>query len=249
MSSESLSTNQVEVEPGRPDSWNVFAGAHRWWLRKGVPSTLGPTGTRTRAIRASLLLATMGTLSSWLSFGTLYLDGFIYGHGVLDAMMGFGPGFAYGIIVLVPLSRWLGRNWLATLLSPVVSAGLYYAALQLYFAISPIFGSTSKPIVGAWYAGLLGGVGVGLWMARLVSLSMVWLPVVCGLVASACCSILFLEGTPVKAGTFSGWLNDVRNVLAFPTIYGGFQVPVAVVLGIRLWGWPKKGSGAGDAAK
>ncbi|MBX3452066.1 MAG: hypothetical protein KF777_21095 [Planctomycetaceae bacterium] len=249
MSSESLSTNHVEVEPGRPDSWNVFAGAHRWWLRKGVPPTLGQAGTRVRAIRTSILLAVMGIVSSWVSFGALYLDGFMQGHGGLNVLLGFGPGWAYGIVVLVPLSRWLGRTWFWSIISLLPSCGLYYAALHLHFLISPIFGETSKPPVGALWAGMLGGAGIGLWMARPGGRSLVGLPVACGLVAGVCCSIVFLDGAPLKVGAISGWISDARNLLAFPTIYGSFQVPVAVVLGTRLWGWPKKRSGANDAAK
>lgn len=249
MSSESLSTNHVEVEPGRPDSWNVFAGAHRWWPRNGVPPTLGLAGTRARAIRTSLLLAVMGIVSSWASFGLILLDRFGQSPSGLNAIIGLGPGTAFGIIVLVPLSRWLGRNWFWSMLSLLPSCGLYYAALNVHFFVSPIFGQTSNPPVGAFWAGMLGGAGVGLWMARPGKRSMVGLPIACGLVAGVCCSIVFLDGTPMNGGSFGGFLRDARNFLAFPTIYGGFQVPVAVVLGTRLWGWPKKGSGAGDAAK
>lgn len=253
VSSESLPTKEVEVEPGRPDSWNVFAGAHRWWLRNGVPPTLGPAGTRVRAIRTSILLAVMGIVSSWLSFGALYLDAILLSQGWLIVPagaepVGCGPGWVYGMIVLVPLSRWLGRGWHATLLSLVVSAGLYYAALQLHFAISPIFGSTSKPIVGAWYAGLLGGVGVGLWMSRLGSLSMVWLPVLCGLVASTSYLIVFPDRTAGNPAPAPALLRDAVTLLAFVRIFGTFQIPVAMVLGIRLWGLPLKHSGAADVA-
>lgn len=253
MSSESLSTKEVEVESGPPDSWNVFAGAHRWWLRSGVPPTLGPAATRVRVIRTSLLLAVMGIVSSWLSFGALYLDAFLLSQGWLVVPAGAlpagcGPGFVYAIIVLVPLSRWLGRDWHATLLSLVVSSAVYYAALQLCFAISPIVGSTSKPMVGAWYAGLLGGVGVGLWMARVGSLSMVWLPAVCGLVASTSYSIVFLDRTPINPAPAPALLRDAMILLAFVGIFGTFQVPVAVMLGARLWWWPPKCSGASDAA-
>lgn len=253
MSSESLSTNQVEVEPGRPDSWNVFAGAHRWWLRNRVPPTLGPAGTRSRAIRTSILLVVMGIVSSWVSFGALYLDAILLSQGWLIVPagaepFGCGPGFVYGIIVLVPLSRLLGRGWHATLLSLVVSAGLYYAAIQLHFAISPILGFTSKPMVGAWYAGLLGGVGVGLWMSRLVCLSMMWLPVACGLVASTSYSIVFPDRTPGNSAPAPALLRDAVTLLAFVRIFGTFQVPVAVVLGARLWGWPPKQPGAAHVA-
>jgi hypothetical protein len=214
---------------------------------------LGPAGTSVRAIRTSILLAVMGIVSSWVSLGALYFDAFLLSRGWLIVPsgaepFGCGPGFVYGIIVLVPLSRWLGRGWHATLLSLVVSSAVYYAAFQLCFAISPIVGSTSKPMVGTWYAGLLGGVGVGLWMARVGSLSMVWLPVACGLVASTSYSIVFLDRAPGNPVPAPALLRDAVTLLAFVRIFGTFQVPVAVVLGARLWGWPPKQPGAAHVA-
>jgi len=181
------------------------------------------------------LLAVMGIVSSWVSFGALYLDGVFQNYGWLEVGAGFGPGWAFGIIVLIPLSRWLGRNWFWSMISLLPSGGLYFASLYLHFFISPVFGETSNPPVGAFWAGMLGGAGIGLWMARPGGRSMLGLPVACGLVAGVCCSIVFLDGTPLKVGAISGWISDARNLLAFPTIYGSFQVPVAVVLGIRLW--------------
>lgn len=229
------SDDPIDFQSCELKSWNVFAGAHRWWLRKGVPPTLGPAGTRARAIRASLLLAMMGIVSSWLSFGVMLFDRFGHSHPGLNAITGLGPGAAFGVVVLVPLSRWLGRSWFWSIISILPSAGLFYAAVHVHFFVSPIFGQTSNPPVGAFWAGLVGGVGIGLWMARPGGRSLLGLPVACGLVAGVCCSIVFLDGTPLNGGSLGGFLRDARNFLAFPTIYGSFQVPVAVVLGMRLW--------------
>src|SRR5688572_15807944 len=99
-----------------------FAHPQRWWLRRGPPPWLDDPRWRARAFRVTLALGLMGTFSGWLTIGCIFLCGSILPifssfERWHEGLWLFGaPGLCFAAGVLVPLSRWLGRGWMLTVL-------------------------------------------------------------------------------------------------------------------------------------
>lgn len=220
-------------------SWNVFDGAHRWWLRKGIPPTLGPAGTWERVIRTSALLGFMALASSWVSVFVMSISYPVIHPLSWNDLQETGPGAAFGVVVLLPLSRWMGRSWWISLLAIAISAILFRAAVVVTYGLAdqPEAKSTDWAF-GAFCGGLLGGVGVGACMAGRRLRSLVLFPLLAGIAAAAISAVIMFQVYPIRFPLNAMPVESAAILLSFVAIYTGFQIPAALMLGTGLWNQP-----------
>jgi hypothetical protein len=214
--------------------WTIFYGLHRWFFALGCPPTLIDERRWGRALRTSVLLGTLELVSSWLcaiamSFIILLATGWI---GMVVGTPFCAPGFWFGIIVLLPLSRWQGRNWPLSALAILASSVIYYGAFILY-----VNQHDQIHFAGA-AAGATGGFGVGWWMnpsctptgRRVIALS-----TMAGTVGGLVCASI-----PNSRLTATNAVADrLLDILYVDTWYSSFHVLVAIALGGRLW-WEQR---------
>lgn len=222
--------------------FSQFAHPQRWWLRRSPPPWLDDPQWIVRAFRASLVLGLMGTASGWLTvlgLFTLQLSESLVGKlpaWMTEGAFGLlcGPGFWFGVGVLLPLSRWLGRNWVFSLLSVPASMFACYCGVTTLFFVDPIMGQSPDwaPWEGSgwFFGGLVGAAIVSLWMGNPVKKS-AWLAgFAASILAAIGCGVL-----PWLAENHSPWLSQSRELLQFAGPYVIFQSLTAIGLGIRLW--------------
>jgi hypothetical protein len=219
--------------------WTLFRNAPQWWLARGCPPTFG---NERRALQTSVLLGATGLASGWLSALLLLVNSIIHIH---EEGLFWMPGAVFGLIVLVPLSRWTGRNWFAAVFAIPVSTGAYWTAIYVYLENAPLFGSGR---LDPWLAGCLGGASamaiLSVWMAPLRAGR--WLAVLipagvsAGAVAGAISGYgLDMDGTPASPPMF-----DVMWQLGHMSlVFTPFQTIAAMALGLRLWWLPQSGEG------
>lgn len=223
-----------------------FARPERWWLRRGPPPWLDDPRWHARAFRASLALGLMGTVSGWLTvvgFFAAALVGDLLGgfEEALQFMFGMisGPGFWFGVGVLIPLSRWLGRGWIMTLFAVPVSMFACYCGVSTFLAADPPMGSGANGFPGGeracgFYAGFVGAAIVGLWMGHPRQKS-AWLAVgLATFLASLGCGLIYLPGNDPSPPPWM--LPEVSQWIGIGTPYVTFQSLAAIGLGARLWG-------------
>lgn len=219
-----------------------FSRPHRWWLRRGPPPWLDDPRWWVRAFRSSLVLGLMGTASGWLSVIGMFL------MSLLDRLVGklpawiteglfgllCGPGLWFAIGVLIPLSRWLGRHWVFSLLSVPVSMFACYCGVMTLLLVDPIMAPSPDwaPFddSGWLFAGLVGAAVVCIWMGNPFQKS-AWLAgFAASILAAIGCGVL-----PWMAENNSPWLAQSQELLRFSGPYVTFQSLTAIGLGIRLW--------------
>jgi hypothetical protein len=205
--------------------WTIFRGIHRWFLASRCPPTLRDERRWVRGLQTSVLMGTLGFISSWMTIFWIPAERIIFpglGFGPYG-VLSLSPGPVFGAIVLLPLSRWLGRGWFNSFLAVEVSTAIYYFA-----ANSP-----------AW-AGWIGGFGVGVWMIDPRRLQTLWLVPL----ATAAGGLPYEAMNLLPGGDANwtppgfDWLNDL---LAGSALYTPFQTCVAIALGTRIW-WPPPNS-------
>ena len=157
-----------------------FAHPQRWWLRRFPPPWLDDPRWWVRAFRVSLMLGLMGTATGWLTVGGLFLAGAIdrltagIGSLVDGGALGIlcGPGFWFGLGVLIPLSRWLGRGWVMSLLAVPASMFACDCGVVTFLAVDPVVGKFSRTWIpwaehtAGFYAGFVGAAIVSIWMSH-----------------------------------------------------------------------------------
>lgn len=222
-----------------------FAHPQRWWLRRGPPPWLEDSRWWVRAFRMSLVLALVGTVSGWVSMGGLLLakvlDDLTAGsvRWLTEGGLGFlcGPGLFFGVVTLIPLSRWLGRGWIMTLAAMPVSMFAMYCSVMSLFFVSPIMSNGPDWVPGgkdaAWfYAGFVGAAIVGIWMGHPLRLN-AWLA---GLTASTLAGMgcgLYSLAPPEGNMPFAS--GEIGQILRVGMLYVTFQSLAAMGLGMRLW--------------
>lgn len=219
-----------------------FAHPQRWWLRHGPPPWLDDPRWTVRAFRTTLVLGLMGTASGWLSVLGLFTLGLLESFvgklpaWITEGAFGLlcGPGFWFGLGVLLPLSRWLGRNWIFSLLSVPASMFACYCGVATLFLVDPIMGPSPDwaPFEdsGWLFGGLTGAAIVSLWMGNPLQKS-AWLAgFTATVLAAAGCGVLpwLMENNPP-------WLSQFQELLRFSGPYVTFQSLAAIGLGVRLW--------------
>lgn len=218
-----------------------FVHPQRWWLRRGEPPWLDDSRWWARAFRVSLVLGVMGTATGWLTvIAAASLRTWESQHGSYpnsELVIFLGPGFWFGLGVLMPLSRWLGRGWVMSLLAIPMSMFASLCGIMGFLFADPIMGSGLYAVPGGkeaagFYAGFAGAFVVAVWMGHPRRKS-AWLAgaLAAGL-ASLSGGIVFLaqsnwELKPVPSG--------IRELLEPALVYVSFQSLTAAGLGVRLW--------------
>jgi hypothetical protein len=233
--------------------YSRLARPHAWWLRQAPPPWLDDPRWQARAFRASLLLGLMGTVSGWLT-----VAGFVGAAFVSELLGGFeealqfvfglfcGPGFWFGVGVLMPLSRWLGRGWILSLLSVPLSMLACYCGVVTFLTIDPIMGPGPAWIpggerAGGFSAGFVGAAIVGLWMGHPRRKS-AWLAVgLATFLAALGCGAIFLPGNDPSPPVWM--VPEITQWIRFGAPYVTFQSLAAIGLGARLW-WGESASAA-----
>lgn len=232
-----------------------FAQPHRWWLRYGPPPWLEDDRWWVRAFRASLMLGLVGAASGWVSVGGLFLVNFLdeaFGGTIrwlTEGGLGIlcGPGFYFGVVTLVPLSRWLGRGWIMSLLAVPVSMFASYCGVMTLLFVSPIMSNSSPDWIpggkdaAGFYAGLVGAAIVAVWMGHPLRYSAWFAGVTAALLAGLVCGSYFLVSPQWNSSVIPG---EIREILNIGSLYAGFQSVTAAGLGIRLW-WKQEVHGRG----
>ena len=223
--------------------YGKFAHPQRWWLRREPPPWLDDTRWKARAFRATVFLGLLGTVSGSLSALSLvafsYLWKLVVGKpDIFEIQIFLGPGFWFGLVTLVPLSRWLGRGWVMSGLAVPISMLASFCGVTAFLIVEPFMGESPKWIPGGreasgFYAGFLGAFVVSLWMGH-PKKKLAWLSgLLATTLASLGCGLLFLrDSTP----PFGDLAPQLTGFLGFVAPYQTFQCLTAIGLGVRLWG-------------
>lgn len=112
-----MSTETIDADPRLDHPWALWAAFRGWtsWLfRRGTPPTLLHPRWFVRVLRMVTLMGLLGLISTAAIVVQMVLEAVLRPVGI-SGVQGFGfmylPGISFGLIVLVPLSRWQGRNW------------------------------------------------------------------------------------------------------------------------------------------
>jgi hypothetical protein len=118
--------------------FSQFAAPHRWLLRRGEPPWLDAPRLGARAFRVSLVFVVLGLASAWVT--ALALHGLMFNPGssraaqnwdglIYAVAWAFAAPAVYSLVVLLPLSRWMGRRWVASLLLVVTSYAAWWVGI------------------------------------------------------------------------------------------------------------------------
>lgn len=230
-------------------SLRPFAQPWRWWLARGCPPPFQDERKWVRVLRVSLLLGLLGTLSAWVSAVWLQIEHLVFEPPNSFIWLGslfVSPGLWFGLIVLLPVSRWRGRNWVHSLLAIPVSGLCLFGAIYLWVGIGSAY-RTQFPLdeypdppyaeFVCWCClGLIGAGLLQIWMTdwtrpgKVTRVVPVLLAGVCGTAMTA------LMGGVDGPDRFPYDLPEfVRAVLVLQTLLGPFQMLVAIALGIPFW--------------
>jgi hypothetical protein len=216
--------------------WANWCSVHRWWLARNCPPVLRDERPSVRVFRITLLCGALGVIAptlagvGWAACEALSLPEFL--------SVNFPP-LCFALLVLFPLSRWLGRGWLLTGFSGLVSIAAYWAGVWMFLTGADLiehgpgdFSSTAG-YAGGMLGGATGGLMLGLWMTHLgrrQAVIDVSRAVIAGTLGGLGFSLL-LANQPEPWGT--EWFPPLRVVISgqphFP-----FQSLMAIALGLRL---------------
>ncbi len=218
--------------------WATFRGMKTWLFRQETPPTLRHPRFAVRLLRMMTLMGAIAAVSVTASVAGMGFEMAMDAAGANWPFKGLGlmllPGVWFGLFVLVPLSRWQGRNWWLTVPAAAISTGIYWCAVLAFLQFMPIMSSgpdKSWPLAGL-AAGTVGGLGLAVWMnppwSRRAALVIV-ASTIAGIIGGS--SFAFLFHHEPRAG----WLPEpVARLLAMFAMFGPFQCGVAMALGWRL---------------
>jgi hypothetical protein len=139
----------TDQSPEKPFAiWHVFHDAPRWWFARGCPPTIWDERAWVRFVRMVVVLGAAGFVVGVSRIATSKMTGWIIQPSLpWDRVVNEGQlGCLFAVLVLLPMSRWLGRPWSSTLLSIPVAGGVFVIAalwttslgwkLQSYFHLS-----------------------------------------------------------------------------------------------------------------
>lgn len=215
--------------------WELVLSAPRWLLHRGYPPELDDPRLLVRLLRITLVMIVLGILSSWVTVVAKYFTDYdiSLNRYFIRFVRECYPGLWFGLIVLVPISRWQGRNvWLTAAAVPVST--IVHQFLSLRF-VSLDHGNPSW--LYSVLAGSIGGLGLALWMIPPLS--------------PRACLFLFITVIVGIAGYFltDRVLDDltyIKQQMTFPfdryaffflvqsSLYLPFNCLVAMVLGWKL---------------
>ena len=223
--------------------YGKFAHPQRWWLRRGRPEWLDDPRWEVRAFRATVFVGLLGSVSGGLSAVSLvtlsHLWKLVGGRpDIFEIQLILGPGFWFGLVTLVPLSRWLGRGWIMTGLAVPISMLASLCGVAAFLVVEPFMGGkTPEWIPGGreasgFYAGFIGAFIVSLWMGH-PRKKLAWLSGLLAVtLATLGCGLLFLRDSTPPFGDLAPQFTGFLGLVA---LYQIFQCLVAIGLGVRLW--------------
>jgi len=221
-----------------------FAELTSWLLRRERPPWLRDPRWHANTVRVSLVLGAMGTATGWMSVAGAYVANYIESHlggqrWLSEMVLGFvcGPGLWFGLGVLIPLSRWLGRGWVMSLLAVPASMLASYCGVMTLFIIRPIMGSAPDWVPGGgdscgFYAGFIGAAIVSVWMGHPLKRAAWRAGLLATIAAAIGCGLIFLTQPQVNSAFIPQPLSDLIDL---GLIYVTFQSLTAIGLGMRLW--------------
>ena len=190
-----------------------------WWMRCGSPKWLNDPRWYVRAIRASAVLGLLGIVSAGLSTISVMASE----EGIF-----FAPGLWFGLLTLIPLSRWLGRGWILTLLAVPISV-LAWLCSGLVFvipALGKIMGGPAPepPPFLEYLSSFVGSLIVSAWIGNPLKKQSWFACLLAVTLATSCCGqVILLTG------------NITENRLSVCAMHLTFQCAMAIGLGARLW--------------
>lgn len=212
-----------------------------WLSRHGPRYWLGDPRWYVRAIRVSLVLAVLGSASASLTTACLLVQPF---------SIFVAPGLWFGIVTLIPLSRWLGRGWILTLLAVPVSvvANLcgVFAYLDACSLFGKVFGDFARALFGetrilfdGFFGGFVGALIVSAWMGNLKQRQS-WIAGFCATAFAALgCGFGRILHDDIRAFAGSHWdplaMSGFARFVIAGLLFYTFQCVVPVCLGARLW--------------
>lgn len=198
-----------------------------------------------RRLRSLLFVGLLGSLSAMLSAIWLKLESVLFEPANSFLWFGsllFSPGLWFGLVVLLPLSRWRGRNWIWSLLAVPASAGCEFGAIMGFGLINE-FMRTALPqdemarlvndVVAFCGLGICGGLFVQLWMTDWSRSGRVrrMLPVMlAGLISTGLTALMGGLDSRIPWGL----PEPLIDILMMQRLLGPFQTIVAIALGDEL---------------
>lgn len=200
-----------------------------WLSKRGPPLWLDDPRWYIRAMRVSLVLGILGFISASLT--TVCFEVFVFSAYV-------APGLWFGLITLIPLSRWIGRGWILTLLAVPVSMVASFCGVTVcagFARMSSHVGGFFQMFAGSFFGGFFGALIVSAWMGN-PKQTRSWIACLCATVLAAlACG--FSQG--IYADASSRWGPHVVSALGGFVMVGlvfyAFQCVVPICLGARLW--------------
>jgi hypothetical protein len=224
--------------------WDLVLSAPRWLLHRGYPPELDAPRLSVRLVRISIVTFLLGMLAAWAYVGLKLLAGY---SGLRHYLPEFiyiliyccYPGLCFGLIVLVPLSRWQGRNWWWTAAAVPVSAIVHH----LLFSFQIPWVAKQPSWVYRVTAGTIGGFGVAFWMVPPVNrraLAFIPLTAMAGVVGYFATYNLLIQ--PIgdffhsRGGSLEYWYYNSLLIASLQdaNLFWPFNSLVAMVLGWEL---------------
>jgi hypothetical protein len=217
--------------------FDQFINIHRWWLRNGTPPWLADPRWWVNAFRSTLVLGILGSISGWLTFAFFEFASLLPIGEVFQGWVRLliAPGLCFGVVVLVPFSRWIGRGWIFSWLSIPAAMFAWICSLFAFLGGMPMEGDAPYLFLFGFFAGFTGAVVIAGWCFGAfgtVSRGPIFPALLVPAILAGCgCAVVYLyEPRLAVPGPLHDWFTIG---LAFVT----FQCLTAIGLGVHLW-WP-----------
>ena len=150
--------------------FDKFANPTSWLWECGPPEWLDDPRWPVRAMRASWVLGILGFASFCITTAYFFA---VPMHAPIAVSLLFAPGFWFGLVVLMPLSRWLGRGWIMTFLAVPISilaswcgAIAFIGSCGTPFIIPEARNSQNSISFGGFGGGFVVALMVSVWMGH-----------------------------------------------------------------------------------
>jgi hypothetical protein len=217
--------------------WTVFHGIHHWFFARGCPPTIAPLRGWRRVLPLSVLLVSLGLTATMCGLTAVWCVGLSqaqWGAAVLGA--GFGG------LLLLPISRWVGRPWWLALLTVPLCAVWFWTFGHWWLFYQGVFSDVrgkAHDVLVWWAAMTTMGLGPALWMSSPLRWRS-WLapPVVAAGTAIAAAAYGYsTRWMPSLTWPMPAALGRLLDFIVLMQPVALFLTVTSAALGIRLW-WP-----------